>query len=261
MKYIFVLFAFVFALNATNLDDVNIKSDENAVEILLLLDSAFGGKVTRQDSSDFMGLTFHNLHFNKNKLTTKSALIKNIEIFAQNDGVVVVFATNDFDFNFDLTVQNNANTIKILATPKVSISNNMLSQSNTQSLEESINAIKSQNNLFSPKQVESWRYIAVIVILVALIIMLFAIKKKVKKEINPISLFKKSPITVSQSINIDVKNKIIVLDSKEANYIIFVGANNAFIVDKIPKSNNSPQLTKEHKIAHLLKHYEQLQKA
>lgn len=256
-----MLLVAIYALNATNLDNVNIKSSEDSIEILLLLDSAFGGKVKRQDSSDFTSLTFQDLHFNKNKLTTKSALIKNIEIFSQNGGVVVVFAANDFDFNFDLSVQNNANAIKITVTPKVSITQNMLSQSKTQTLEDSINAIKSQNNLISPQKVESWRYIAVICILLALVILLFIIKKRTKREANPISLFRKSPIAVSQSINIDAKNKIIVLDSKEANYILFVGVNSAFIIDKIPKNSPTSQIIREHKIAHLLKNYEQLQKA
>lgn len=261
MKYLFLLCVAIFAINATNLKDVNIKSDENAIEVLLLLDSTFEGKVKRQDSSDFTSLTFQNLHFSKNKLATKSALIKNIEIFSQNSDVIVVFGVDDFDLKFDLIVQNNANAIKILASPKTSITQNLLTQTKTQSLEESINLIKSQNNLFSPKKVESWRYITVIGILLVLIILLFIIKKQTKREINPISLFKKSPITVSQSINIDAKNKIIVLDSKEANYILFVGVSSAFIIDKIPKNTETSQIIREHKIAHLLKHYKQLQEA
>lgn len=286
------IFALVFALvlgaDSANLSDVNIKGDKNGLEILFLLDSAFDGSVSKDAGRDFTTLTFNNLNFNKNKLQTKSALIKNIEIFRRNDGVVVVFGEANFDLNFDLSVQNSANAIKVRVTPKASIAGNILADSaisqnfapqnlaqnqsspanslgqnslEPNSLEQSISAIKAQNNLLPQKATESWRYIAVVGILLALVIALFIIKRRVKNAQNSaISLFQKSPISVAQSIQIDAKNKIVIIDSPQASYILFVGVNSAFIVDKIPKSEVT-NLIRQHKIAHLLKNYEQLQKA
>lgn len=285
------IFALVFALvlgaDSANLDDVNIRGDKNGLEILFLLDSAFDGSVSKDAGRDFTTLTFNNLNFNKNKLQTKSALIKNIEIFRRNDGVVVVFGEANFDLNFDLSVQNSANAIKVRVTPKASIAGNILADSaisqnfapqnlaqnlpqnqsspanslEPNSLEQSISAIKAQNNLLPQKATESWRYIAVVGILLALVIALFIIKRRVKNAQNSaISLFQKSPISVAQSIQIDAKNKIVIIDSQQASYILFVGANSAFIIDKIPKSEVA-NLIRQHKIAHLLKNYEQLQKA
>lgn len=281
------IFALVFALvlgaDSANLDDVNIRGDKNGLEILFLLDSAFEGSVSKDAGRDFTTLTFNNLNFNKNKLQTKSALIKNIEIFRRNDGVVVVFGEANFDLNFDLSVQNSANAIKVRVTPKASIAGNILADSvisqnfapqnlaqnqsspanslEPNSLEQSISAIKAQNNLLPQKATESWRYIVVVGILLALVIALFIIKRRVKNAQNSaISLFQKSPISVAQSIQIDAKNKIVIIDSQQASYILFVGANSAFIIDKIPKSEVA-NLIRQHKIAHLLKNYEQLQKA
>lgn len=283
-----LLFAFIASVDSANLSDVNIKGDKNGLEILFLLDSAFEGRVSKNAGRDFTTLTFSNLNFNKNKLQTKSALIKNIEIFKQNDGVVVVFGEANFDLNFDLTVQNSANAIKVQVTPKASIAGNILADSalNSQnlasqnlaqnlpqnqsspanslepnSLEQSISAIKAQNNLLPQQSVESWRYIAVVAILLALVIALFVIKRRVKKaQDSAISLFQKSTISVAQSIQIDAKNKILIIESQTASYILFVGVNSAFIIDKIPKSEVA-NLIRQHKIAHLLKNYEQLQKA
>lgn len=283
------IFALVFALvlgaDSANLSDVNIKGDKNGLEILFLLDSAFEGSVSKDAGRDFTTLTFNNLNFNKNKLQTKSALIKNIEIFRRNDGVVVVFGEANFDLNFDLSVQNSANAIKVRVTPKASIAGNILADSaisqnfapqnlaqnlpqnqssnslEPNSLEQSISAIKAQNNLLPQQSVERWRYIAVVAILLSLVIALFIIKRRVKNAQNSaISLFQKSPISVAQSIQIDAKNKIVIIDSPQASYILFVGANSAFIIDKIPKSEVA-NLIRQHKIAHLLKNYEQLQKA
>lgn len=270
-----LIFALIISADSANLDDVNIKGDKEGLEILFLLDSAFDGSVSKDAGRDFTTLTFNNLNFNKNKLQTKSALIKNIEIFRRNNAVVVVFGEANFDLNFDLSVQNSASAIKMQVTPKASITRNLLadsalnSQNLTQStnssspnsLEQSISAIKAQNNLLPQKSIEGWRYVAVVGILLALVIVLFVIKRRVKKAQNSaISLFQKSPISVSQSIQIDAKNKILILDSPSASYILFVGANSAFIIDKIPKSEVA-NLIRQHKIAHLLKNYEQLQKA
>ncbi|MGX2982352.1 hypothetical protein [Helicobacter sp. 23-1045] len=304
----------VFAqfLCASSLENVQIKSIKNGVEILFLVDSAFDGNITKTARQDFTALKFHNLAFNKNKLVSKSALIKNIEIFSQGGGVVLVFGVSDFELHFDLAVQKvqkKNGAIKIIATKKESIAGNILADSalnapnsqnpqslglqnssnlgsqnlaqnsqnfgspnssnlgsqnltaNPQSLEDSISAIKEQNNLLSPKGVDLWRYFAVIAILCALIIALFIIKKRVKSDTAPISIFRKSPISVAQNIALDAKNKILILDSADANYILFVGATNAFIIDKIPKERDSAKLLREHKIAHLIKNYEQLQKA
>lgn len=280
-----LVFAFIASADSANLSDVNIKGDKNGLEILFLLDSAFEGRVSKDAGRDFTTLTFNNLNFNKNKLQTKSALIKNIEIFRQNNGVVVVFGEANFDLNFDLTVQNSANAIKVQVTPKASIAGNLLADSalnsqnltpqnlaqnlpqNSQgnllepnSLEQSISAIKAQNNLLPQQSVERWRYIAVVAILLILIIALFIIKRRVKRaQDSAISLFQKSSISVAQSIQIDAKNKILIIESQTASYILFVGVNSAFIIDKIPKSEVA-NLIRQHKIAHLLKNYEQLQK-
>ena len=278
-----LIFAFIASADSANLSDVNIKGDKNGLEILFLLDSAFEGRASKNAGRDFTTLTFNNLNFNKNKLQTKSALIKNIEIFKQNDGVVVVFGEANFDLNFDLSVQNSANAIKVQVTPKASIAGNILADSalNSQnlapqnlaqnltqnqsspanSLEQSISAIKAQNNLLPQQSVERWRYIAVVAILLALVIALFIIKRRVKMaQDGAISLFQKSTISVAQSIQIDAKNKILIIESQTASYILFVGVNSAFIIDKIPKSEVA-NLIRQHKIAHLLKNYEQLQKA
>lgn len=278
-----LIFALIASVDSANLSDVNIKGDKNGLEILFLLDSAFEGRVSKNAGRDFTTLTFNNLNFNKNKLQTKSTLIKNIEIFKQNNAVVVVFGEANFDLNFDLSVQNSTNAIKVQVTPKASIAGNILADSalNSQnlasqnlaqnltqnqsspanSLEQSISAIKAQNNLLPQQSVESWRYIAVVAILLALVIALFIIKRRVKKaQDSAISLFQKSTISVAQSIQIDAKNKILIIESQTASYILFVGVNSAFIIDKIPKSEVA-NLIRQHKIAHLLKNYEQLQKA
>ncbi len=279
---IFALFANLNAADA-NLRDVHIKGDKEHLEILLLLDSEFKNRVVKEDSRDFSSIIFKNLNYTKNKLATKSRLIKNIEIFARGEDVYVVLGEENVDLRFDIAVLNSPNALKIAIKPKVTITQEMLikeipneirvdsssvgaNQSANQSLEDSINALKAQNQLTTPNNaIELWRYALVVAILVALIITLLVVKKRTQNQKNPINYFKKPQITLTQSINIDMKNKIIILDSKDNTYILFVGQQNAFIIDSIPKkrAENIPQIIthKENKIVNMLKAYKDAQQS
>ena len=291
-----MLFANLSALFAAdaNLRDVHIKGNKEKLEILLLLDSAFENRVMKEDSRGFSTIIFKNLNYTKNKLSTKSQLVKNIEIFARGNDVYVVLGEEDLDLRFEVAVLNSANALKIVLKPKVTITQEMLIKeipndisavsganqsanlnanrsadlSANQSLEDSINALKAQNELLTPSNaVESWRYALVVAILIALIIVLLIAKKRTQNE-NPkslVSYFKKPQITLSQSINIDMKNKIIILDSAQNTYILFVGQHNAFVIDSIAKKRKEdlPHIitNKEHKIANILNAYKDSQKS
>lgn len=276
----------LFAADA-NLRDVNIRGDKDSLEILLLLDKAFENRVVKEDSRGFSSIIFKNLNYTKNKLTTKSQLIKNIEIFARSNDTYVVLGEGDLDLRFEISVLNSANAIKIAIKPKIGIAKEMLikeipneiavdSSANggtdlgnaNQSLEDSINALKAQNQLITPSNsVESWRYALVIAILLMLIIALFIAKKRVALQKDAPSsafpYFQKPQLRITQSIAIDARNRIVVLASKDAEYIIFVGQNGAFLIDKIAKkqANDSPKIIahKENKIANLLKAYQNTQ--
>ena len=280
----------LIAKDAT-LRDVHIRGDSDFLEILLLLDSPFENRVVKEDSRGFSSIIFKNLNYTKNKLSTKSALIKNIEIFARGNDTYIVLGEADLDLRFEISVLNSPNALKITLKPKVGIAKEMLikeipneisanqsadsshfsaDSSANQSLEDSISAIKAQNQLLTPSNsIESWRYALVVAILVGLIIALFIAKKRIqnKSTKSEIDFFKKPQIRIMQSINIDMKNKIIILDSKDCSYILFVGQNNAFLIDNIPKtrtdkhSQNLPQIItqKENKIANMLKAYKDAQ--
>lgn len=280
----------LFAADA-NLRDVNIRGDKDSLEILLLLDKAFENRVVKEDSRGFSSIIFKNLNYTKNKLTTKSQLIKNIEIFARGNDTYVVLGESDIDLRFEISVLNSANAIKITIKPKIGIAKEMLikeipneiavdssanggidlgnaNQSANQSLEDSINALKAQNQLITPSNsVESWRYALVIAILLMLIIALFIAKKRVALQKDApnsaFPYFQKPQLRITQSIAIDARNRIVVLASKDAEYIIFVGQNGAFLIDKIAKKQASdlPKIIahKENKIANLLKAYQSTQ--
>ena len=292
--FVLLFGANLFAADA-NLRDVNIRGDKDSLEILLLLDKAFENRVIKEDSRGFSSIIFKNLNYTKNKLSTKSALIKNIEIFARGNDTYVVLGEGDLDLRFEVSVLNSPNALKIAIKPKIGIAKEMLikeipnaiavdsnanlanggadssanqsnlgaNQSANQSLEDSINALKAQNQLLSPNNsIESWRYALVVAILVGLIIALFIAKKRIALQKDApnsaFPYFQKPQLRITQNIAIDARNRIVVIASKDAEYIIFVGQNGAFMIDKLPKKrdNDAPKIAKENKIANLLKAYQ-----
>ncbi|RDU64105.1 hypothetical protein [Helicobacter sp. MIT 14-3879] len=260
MKFIVCILFLLSSVFGVILKDVNIKSNQDNLEILLFLDSKFKDKVIRNDTSTFSSIVLKNLIYNKNRINSKTKFVKNIEIFGKGDDVYIVFDENNFNLEYDLEVLNSNDAIKILLKPKESILSSMLS-TKPQSLEDAISSIKEQNNITAPK-LESWRYISVIIILIILIIALILVKRKtLRKNSNfEFSYFRKPSISVSQSINLDLKNKIIVIDSKDSSYILFVGQSGSFIIDKIErfKEQDLEKLleNKKNKISYLLKAYE-----
>ena len=298
--FVLLFGANLFAADA-NLRDVNIRGDKDSLEILLLLDKTFENRVIKEDSRGFSSIIFKNLNYTKNKLKTKSALIKNIEIFARGNDTYVVLGEGDLDLRFEVSVLNSPNALKIAIKPKIGIAKEMLikeipnaiavdsnanlanpnanlanggdsnanqsnlgaNQSANQSLEDSINALKAQNQLLSPNNsIESWRYALVVAILVGLIIALFIAKKRIALQKDApnsaFPYFQKPQLRITQSVAIDARNRIVVIASKDAEYIIFVGQNGAFMIDKLPKKrdNDAPKIAKENKIANLLKAYQ-----
>lgn len=258
MKLLSLIFLFFVTLNATSIQNIDIVANDELIEISFILDSKFESKVVKQDSDDFSTIILKDIDYDKNKISTKTKLIRQIEVFQQNKDVYVIFAVDNFNLDYSLEVMNSDNILKILIKPKSTITSSLLSNPNN-SLESAISAIKNQtnsqnlpsNNPSSPMKLDSWRYVAVISILIILLIALVVIKRKMqtKSQNMEFSYFKKpnpptknnTNISVSRVINLDLKNKIIVLDSGSFQYMLFIGQNNSFIIDRLEnkKQNDS----------------------
>ena len=182
-----------------------------------------------------------------------------MEIFQKNNDLYIVFAENDFDLKYSIDVLSSNRILKIIVNQNESIASNLMANTTARqpSLENAISAIKNNsvpNNYIttkSPLELETWRYVAVILVLSTLLIVLIIVKKKMQiknDDSKEFSYFKKTNksndtslvntssnngVGVSKIINIDLKNKIIVLDGKDYKYLLFIGEHNSFIIDRI----------------------------
>lgn len=258
MRFLFCLFT-PLLLFALGVRDFTIASDDKKIEIIFLLDSTFNNSVSRKYSNTFGAIILENTIFNQKKVIERTKLIKRVEIFQKNNDLYIVFAENDFDLKYSIDVLSSNRILKIIVNQNESIASNLMANTTARqpSLENAISAIKNNsvpNNYIttkSPLELETWRYVAVILVLSTLLIVLIIVKKKMQIKNNDskeFSYFKKTNksndtslvdissnngVGVSKIINIDLKNKIIVLDGKDYKYLLFIGEHNSFIIDRI----------------------------
>lgn len=258
MRFLFCLFT-PLLLFALGIKDFTVASDDKKIEIIFLLDSAFNNSVSRKYSNTFGAIILENTIFNQKKVIERTKLIKRVEIFQKNNDLYIVFAENDFDLKYSIDVLSSNRILKIIVNQNESIASNLMANTTARqpSLENAISAIKNNsvpNNYIttkSPLELETWRYVAVILVLSTLLIVLIIVKKKMQiknDDSKEFSYFKKTNksndtslvntssnngVGVSKIINIDLKNKIIVLDGKDYKYLLFIGEHNSFIIDRI----------------------------
>ena len=91
---------------------------------------------------------------------------------------------------------------------------------------------------------ESWRYVAVVAILSALVAALFIAKRRILR-IKSSSLPYKNHPRISKIINLDLKNRIVVLDLGEYSYVLFVGAHGSFIIDRMSRESEFMRLLED----------------
>ena len=256
-----ILLAFCSFLNAIEIKNYSINEIENEVEIILNLDSNFNGKIIKENNSDFSFLKLKNIAFDLPKITKQTSLIKQIEIFKKDaDVYVTLIDKNAKDFDVEAKSENKNLRIKINSSP--SITSNLINKSNlNNNLEDSIQNIKNEA-LINSVNISPWRYGIVILILLLLLLTLFFIKKRIKK--GPLPFYIKPPsLNITQTMQIDSKNKILILESQNTKYMLFVGENNSFIMDKIDNQKDiEAKITKmiennqANKLSYFLKVYE-----
>ena len=259
MKLIFAFFLTLNALNALTIKDYFINEKDDEVEIVLNLDSNFENKIIKENNFDFSFLILKDIDFDLPKITKQTKLIKQIEIFKKNSDVYMAFIDKNAT-NFNIQAKSDNKNLKILVNLPPSITLNLINNSN---LEDSIQNIKNEALVDSKNQnISSWRYMMVIFILLLLLLTLFFIKKRIKKGSLPFYI-KPPSLNITQTMQIDSKNKILILESKNTKYMLFVGENNSFIMDKIDNQKDiEAKITKmiennqANKLSYFLKVYE-----
>lgn len=264
---ILILLSYIVFANGSEVKDVNIDDREDILEIVFSLSGGFDGQLSRNDDDGFSTFVLKNTQYPISKIIKSTSLIHQVEVFKKNNDVYLLLIDDDIATRFKITASSTPNSLRVSVVPVRSITTKLIEDT---SLESAIGSIKNQalsNPTLSPQNngIEIWRYSLVVGILLVLLIALVIVKKKMYKSQNtnfPFPYFKKPSLNITQTIPIDSKNKILILESRDCKYMLFIGEKGSFIIDKVENNNFEKDIDKliksspGNKLSYFLKAYE-----
>ncbi len=221
LRSIALLLVLSMALFAVGLSSITSSEEKDNIKLELNFDKSFEGNIDKNVTSQGVLLTFHGLNVEQRKdLTFQSA-------FAQK-AVLATISTDNSVLFIEAIGPVNINTIKtpdgLKATVVVTPAPVPVAQ-NVQPMSDS-----------SVGEILGWRYVVVICFMVALIVVLFIVKKKMQKGAPSaisglLAKTNKDDIKIVSQKYIDNSNKIMLLEYDDAKYLILVGSS-SMVIDK-----------------------------
>ncbi|WP_233706603.1 flagellar biosynthetic protein FliO [Helicobacter marmotae] len=243
--------------------DIELRERSDVLEILLKFENTYDKPpyLTKQDA--YKGVIFPDLQMRAYNKQFKNFFINEVQIFnIQNN--LYVLGVGDTQ-NIDVSVSKAPYAIKVTfqkATPIPNELDTLLSTAYSPKLPDvsmQPKATPLQNEIFnSPLSfkddmgIDTWRYIAVLVVMALLVLILWVVKRYVvhKKQFRDYftSMAQKSEVfnptkieVIAQKV-LDSKHKILTLESNGYRYLILIGATSTTLIDRYPIPQN---ITKE----------------
>ncbi|WP_236096866.1 flagellar biosynthetic protein FliO [Helicobacter magdeburgensis] len=282
--FAFVLLCFVSLYGAdSNVAGIEFSQKQDSVEVLLYLESGYENSPRLTEQDGYKGVIFPNLQAKSKNQSLKNSFISEVQVFnIQND--LYVIGVGDVRV-IGVNVSKSSNAIKVvlnkievpkseldtlLQTPQTihkipnleieSSQNTQASTAQTQlSQNTSSQAADSQNPLAfkTDMGIDTWRYVAVLLVMAALVLVLFYVKRYVvakggnkagsnkagakrsfggyfssfaqKQEV-----FDPTKIEVVSQKNLDSKHRILTIESNGYRYLILIGATSTTLIDRYP---------------------------
>ncbi len=220
------LFSLQFLL-ASNIINHNIYERVDRVDILLLFDSPFDGKITKKEDSDSTVLILEDANINKKTIETiNSKIIQNFNLTPHKNQIFVeINSKNPFAVTASKTEDNFS--LRIRVTPKY-----IMKEQNK--LLDKIS--KSNYSTKQDSQEIGSAFIKVILILIFLVAVLYFLKKWLENRANGGKnwLFKsdtntKEKIKILNQRALDTKNRVAVIGYGDYKYLVILGNNNVLL--------------------------------
>ena len=278
-SFVFVLLCCVALYGAdSNVAGIEFLQKQESVEVLLYLESSYENfpRLTEQDG--YKGVIFPNLQAKSKNQSLKNSFISEVQVFnIQND--LYVIGIGDVRV-IGVNVSKSSNAIKVVLNkveaPKSELdtllqtpqtihkipSLEIESSQNTQtplSQNTSSQVTDSQNPLTfkTDMGIDTWRYVAVLLVMAALVLVLFYVKRYVvakggnkagsnrtgaKRSFGGYFLsfaqkqevFDPTKIEVISQKNLDSKHRILTIESNGYRYLILIGATSTTLIDRYP---------------------------
>lgn len=272
---LFTLFA--CEVFATQVQEIKIERKTDSIDVFLFISGSYSQKPKLTQQDGYAGIILPKLQSTSHNQTFKNFFLNQVQIFniegnlyilgignPQTTKISMGKSHNILRVSFTKTIQNTQLDELMSKSFNVSVPSLAVNQTinpqhpmpitqdtqKTQNLQNSQNADNMQNIQFkNDLGIDTWRYVAVIIIMLALIIGLFIIKRFVlkKKQFRQFLdnektfIFDPSKIEVVSQTNIDSKNRILTIESNGTRYLILIGATGTTLLDRYPIPQNITQ--------------------
>lgn len=238
MRKIILSALFCINLFATSLLTYNVYQREDRLDIVLGFDSPYMGQIIQKPYNiPFYTLTFNDLVYDgivdKNLNAT---LADNMQISSKGNQTFITFkSSKTLDMNA-VFLDKEKFSIRVRLSPKDNLASQVVSNNSLNDLSKKPNIEQSLN--FNQKESDvNTKYIIVVGILCALILILLFLKKKISQNGGKIFQINNKNLNIKYERYLDKNNRFMVLEYEKQSYVVIVGNTN-LLLDK--KGISSP---------------------
>lgn len=261
---------------AIHVQEIKIEHKIDSVDVLLFISESYNQKpkLTQQDT--YTGIILPKLQSTSHNQAFKNFFLSQVQIFNIEENLYILGIGNPQATKTSVSKSHNVLRVTFAKTtqstqldklmnksfninmPSLTTSQTAKSQYPTPTAQDFQKTQNPQNLHTNNVQniqfkndlgVDTWRYVAVIIVMLALIIGLFIIKRFAlkKKQFGQFLddgktfIFNSNKIEVISQINIDSKNRILTIESNGTRYLILIGATGTTLLDRYPTPQNISQ--------------------
>lgn len=284
-----LLSCFCTLFGATNVEHIALLNNQDSIELTLHLDSAYdkSPKLTQQEG--YKGIILQDLSAKSQNEQVNSAFLKQVQIFNIKDSLYVL-GIGDVNV-IDVNVAKSSKALKVIfskkneqsalstllqspfnakevATATQIVQQNLESSaiSNPSAPDSTLDSAQNAESELSYKAdlgIETWRYVAVLVLLAILALVLWVVKRYMVHKKGFASYFSAQKpfdpqkVEVVAQKHIDAKHKILTLESNGYRYLVLIAPNSTTLIDRyaVPKGatiDNNEQIVLEDQFTKLL---------
>lgn len=261
-------FLFALHLEAQNLIQYNIYPRTDRVDIMLSFDAPFTGQISQHRGEGYTAITLGGVDFpEKLEKPLDTDYLRALTMYSDRMGTHIILLTesqvqitasktpNDYGLRFRLKAEAPPPATppkQTTQTTKTSAANEVLSKMNAASSssikQDTPQAESTPNDLqqsLKQETIDPMNFIYISLVLGGLIIVLLSIKKKVNPKqsgwLFGSSVLKSSDgeFKIVAQKQLDIKNRVILLETQGFRYLIIIGASGSFVVDKFPTDSHS----------------------
>ncbi len=228
MRFTLLVLFFLNTLFGANIIGHNIYERSDRVDIMLLFDSPFQGNITKKDEANSTILTLHDSSIDQIiQKNITSDIVQSLTIKPYQSQTLVLLSSKN---KFTLTAAKSPDNFGLRLRIKP--------LNNTKS--NSFVPLQTSSNIYTQKQTQdnniTIAFIKVVLVLIALALILYLLKRWLNTTNSQSWLFKNEPskkqkIKIIYQRALDTKNRVALIEFGEYQYLVILGVNN-ILLDK-----------------------------